>query len=157
MRLLSLHTHPSRADLDDLVDPESGSAAIVPVDAYRVEDSLVLRCDLPGVDPDSVILRLSDRRLDLQARRFDPTPSSDVFLSERFRGLLCRSVDLPVDVDASSALADFDEGILTVTLPIVEEVRCPLSTRHTLSGPEEAVPERPTLPFSPRSHLLPAE
>ena len=55
----------------------------------------------------------------------------DYFLRERRVGNFSRSITLPVAVDADKAKADFEDGVLTITLPKIEAEKPKMITVKT--------------------------
>lgn len=92
------------------------------VDVYRREDpaELVAVVELPGVDPADVEIAVADGQLLLAGRRRRRAEGQRVVQLEIEHGEFRRQVTLPEDVDASSAAAHFDRGLLTITLPIAQ-------------------------------------
>lgn len=122
MRLLSIDTTTAPPAAEEIMAEVAGAAAYVPVDAYRTGDTIVVRCDLPGIDPETVTVSLVGRVLSLRATRgADLVPGDSIWISERFTGMVYRNISLPVDVDPTGSLAEWEEGVLTLSLPIVAD------------------------------------
>jgi HSP20 family protein len=79
-----------------------------------------VRADLAGIDPDQVQLEIRGRELVLSGHR-DPHGSDDRVYQqlEIEHGPFRRVVALGADVDADAAAATYEDGILTVELPLV--------------------------------------
>ena len=121
-----LHPDPFR-DIDrlaaQLLGTSPGSARVplaMPMDLYRSGDHYVLHADLPGVDPDSVDVSVDGGILTVTAQRSARTELDDVqwLSSERFTGGYLRRLSLGPDVDADHITATYQNGVLTVTLPV---------------------------------------
>jgi len=81
-------------------------------------DALTLTASLPGLSRDDVELTIEGEVLTLKAsRKLDVPKGYRVVRRERGDIALQRRIDLGVHIDATAARADFDDGILTVTLP----------------------------------------
>lgn len=91
------------------------------VDVYRRSDppALVVVVELSGVDPSDVEIAVADGQLIVAGRRRRPAGGERVVQLEIEHGEFRRQVELPEDVDASAATARFDQGLLTITLPVV--------------------------------------
>ena len=92
------------------------------VDLYRREDppALIAVAELPGVDPGDVEIAVADGRLLIAGHRRRYVPGRRVLQLEIAHGDFRAEVDLPEDVDASAAVAQFDRGLLTVALPVAQ-------------------------------------
>jgi HSP20 family protein len=89
------------------------------VDIYETENELVMKADLPDVDPKNVAIQLENHTLTLKGeRKFEETKSGRGFHRiERSYGSFVRAFSLPDTVDGDNVKADYKNGVLTVTLP----------------------------------------
>ena len=96
-----------------------------PVDIYETEDAIVLRAELPGVDPKEVEVRVEDNTLYLKGeRKFEKeVKEQNYHRVERSYGSFARSFSLPNSIDADKVKAEFKEGLLTLTMPKREEAK----------------------------------
>jgi len=95
--------------------------ASVPMDAYRHGDSFVIHLDLPGVDPGSIDLTVERNSLTVAAERHWETVEGDqVVASERRQGTFVRQLSLGDGLDTERIHATYENGVLTVTVPIAE-------------------------------------
>ena len=91
----------------------------MPMDLYRSGDHYVLHADLPGVDPDSVDVSVDGGILTVKAQRSERTEHDVQWLSsERFTGGYMRRLSLGPDIDADHIAATYQNGVLTLTLPV---------------------------------------
>lgn len=100
----------------DVVD-EAG----IKVEEFEEDGHLVVRAELPGIDPDTdVEITMSDHTLHLRAERRSETRSDDkkAFRSEFRYGSFSRSIRLPAGASADDVAATYDNGILEVRVPI---------------------------------------
>jgi HSP20 family protein len=96
----------------------------VAMDAVRRGDQVVVQFDLPGVDPESIDLTVERNVLTLRAERRDERHEGDeVIVTERRRGTFTRQLFLGETLDAGSVEADYDHGVLTVTIPFAEQAK----------------------------------
>jgi HSP20 family protein len=116
----------------------------VPMDAYRKEDSFVLELDLPGVQPNSVELTVEDDMLTIRAERQVPPQGEDVepVISERPCGTFTRQVLFGTGLDTEHIQADYDNGVLTVVLPIAERAKSRRVEVKTKTG-QRSAPDQP--------------
>ena len=93
-----------------------------PVDIYEEDDVLKVIADLPGVDKDSVDVRVNDNILTIQGKAKDDTPGSAVY-REYELGRFFRQFELSDAVDADKITADLKHGVLTLVLPKAEKAK----------------------------------
>ncbi len=93
------------------------------VEEFRDGDTLVVRAEMPGIDPDNdVEITVSDGMLHLRAERRSETKSDDRkgYRSEFRYGSFARSVRLPAGAGEDDVKASYNDGILEVRVPIDE-------------------------------------
>jgi HSP20 family protein len=96
----------------------------MPMDLCKVDDHYVVTADLPGVDPGSVDVSIDNGTLTLTARRSARTEDSVQWLAnERFFGTYRRQLSLGDGIDASRIAATYENGVLTVTIPVAERAK----------------------------------
>jgi HSP20 family protein len=125
-----LHPDPFR-DIDrlaaQLFGTSPGSVRVplaMPMDLYRSGDHYVLHVDLPGVDPGSVDVSVDGGILTVKAQRSERTEADVQWLSsERFTGGYLRRLSLGEDIDADHIAATYQNGVLTVTLPVAARAK----------------------------------
>jgi HSP20 family protein len=80
---------------------------------------------LPGIKADDIDITIDNGMLTIQgeAQEEHAEEGERYHLRERRYGTFCRSVALPVGVDAGKATAEFEDGVLTLTLPKAEEAK----------------------------------
>ncbi len=101
-----------------------GSASPLPLDVVRYEDRFELVFDLPGADPDSIELTVDKRELVLTAERPTTAREGGRFVSrQRPHGTMTHRLYLGDQIDADGLVADYDHGVLTVTVPIAESAK----------------------------------
>jgi HSP20 family protein len=95
------------------------------VDIYEKDGNIVLKAELPGVDPKDVDARVENNVLTLRGeRKFDNEVKRDNYHRvERAYGTFSRSFTLPNIVDTSNIKADFKDGVLHMVLPKKEEAK----------------------------------
>jgi HSP20 family protein len=95
------------------------------VDIYENENNIVLKAELPGVDPKDVEVRVEDNTLYLKGeRKFEKeTKEENYHRIERSYGSFARSFTLPNSIDAEKVAAEYKDGLLTLTLPKREEAK----------------------------------
>ena len=96
-----------------------------PVDIYENENDIVLKAELPGVEPRDVEVRVEDSTLYLKGeRKFEKeTKEENYHRVERSYGSFARSFSLPHSISADQGKAEYKDGLLTLTLPKREEAK----------------------------------
>jgi HSP20 family protein len=110
--------------LDRGLSPRRRGGFSPAVDVYYASDPprAVVRADLAGIDPDGVQLEIRGRELVLSGHREKDPPAHDDRVYQQLEiehGPFRRVVALGADVDADAANATYEDGILTVELPLV--------------------------------------
>jgi len=104
------------------------------VDIQETDDALLLRADIPGIDPKDVQIEVKDNVLSLSGeRRSDTTEDADsdsstdstssTYRLERSFGTFTRSFALPRTVDAEKVDASYRNGVLQISLPKKAEAK----------------------------------
>jgi len=95
------------------------------VDIYETEHELVVKADLPEVDPKDLDIRVENNLLTLRGeRKFEKKVNEDNYLRvERAYGSFSRSFSLANTVNSEAIKADYQNGVLTVTIPKREEAK----------------------------------
>lgn len=124
---------PSRLlrDFEQLLDVASRSAlgpetgVFPPLNITRDANRFYVRAELPGVQPSDLEITTEGTKLSLAGRREIATEQEDVSYHRRERasGSFSRTVVLPTEVDAERVDARYQNGILTITLPLSERSR----------------------------------
>ena len=96
------------------------------VDVYYASDPprAVVQADLAGIDPSAVQLEITGRELVLSGHRETESADDRVYQQlEIERGPFRRVVALGAEVDAEAADATYEDGVLTVELPLLRPAR----------------------------------
>ena len=103
----------------------SGGSAIPAIDLYQNNDSVVVKAALPGLKADDVQISVTADVLTLRGEFKQENEQKDTtyHIREQRFGSFERSIMLPSDVQTDKAKADFENGILTITLPKAESVK----------------------------------
>lgn len=93
------------------------------LDIYENKDNLVVKVELPGMKKEQIDLSLHENTLTISGERKSQWKEGEGSASreERFFGRFQRTVTLPKPVDSNRVTAQYQDGILTVTLPKTEE------------------------------------
>ena len=95
------------------------------VDIYENKDQIVLEAELPGMKQEDFDLSIENNVITLRGeRKFEKTDETDNYHRvERSYGAFTRSFTLPQTVSAEGATAEYNNGVLRVTLPKREETK----------------------------------
>ncbi len=95
------------------------------VDIYETENDLVLKADLPDVDPNQVDVRVENQTLTIAGnRKFEKEEKNKGFHRiERSYGSFTRSFAVPQTFDTENVAAAYKNGVLTVSLPKKEAAK----------------------------------
>ena len=94
----------------------------LPADIYSTEDKVVIRAAVPGVDPDDVEITIEGDTLTIKGETKAPE-DVDYICQEHCYGPFARTFTLNVPIQIDKATAEFENGVLTLTLPKAEEVK----------------------------------
>ncbi|WP_246268904.1 Hsp20/alpha crystallin family protein [Nonomuraea typhae] len=101
-----------------------GGGAVMPMDGVRRADDVVLRFDLPGIDPDSIEVTVDRGVLSVTARREEEYGEEErPFVRERVMGAFTRRVYLSEHLDADRIEAGYANGVLVVRIPVLERAK----------------------------------
>jgi HSP20 family protein len=96
----------------------SAAGVFPPLNVFRGKEGLVVRAEIPGVEPGDVAITAEGRRLTISGERKAPEPAAGSYhRRERPRGKFSRTVTLPDDIDGARATAALRNGVLTLTIP----------------------------------------
>lgn len=109
-----------------------------PVEVRESQGNLVIAAELPGLSREDVKVEVTEDAVVIQGerKREKDEERGGIHRSERYYGVLYREIPLPQGAKADQAKAQFNNGVLEVTIPIPE------SQRRTRQVPIEAGEER---------------
>lgn len=97
---------------------------LMPVDLFREGDQYVLNADLPGVDPGSIDVDVDGHLLTIRAQRSAGNRETTRWLAqERPFGSYMRQFSIGDDVNPEGISATYDNGVLSVVVPIAERAK----------------------------------
>lgn len=106
------------------------------IDIVRSEDEIVLTVELPGMTPEDVDVSLDGDILTIKGEKTDEREVSedDRYVHERAFGSFTRRIAVPEEVTADAVEANFENGVLTVTVALpevktIEPRRIPVETK----------------------------
>jgi HSP20 family protein len=125
---------PLLAELDAMTDsfermfglraaPGGNRGFLPPVDIWEDDQQIVIQLDVPGCKLDDLSAEAVDGQLVVTGERAVEGGAIRRYRSERWQGRFVRSFTLPPGVDGANIRADYDNGVLSVTLPKPEEAK----------------------------------
>ena len=109
---------------------DGGSTGSAPaIDVYQTEDEVVVKAALPGIKADKVQINVSNDTtapvvtIKGEMKHQEEVKDKSWHIREHRWGAFERSIMLPTGVISDRAKADFENGLLTITLPKSEEVK----------------------------------
>jgi HSP20 family protein len=120
--------------LTDFGIGRSGSPMLPPMEVLRTDSDVLVRVELPGVDPDSIDVTMADATLRIRAERRAPTAGQGEYLRRGFAyGTFEATVVLPSGIDSGRLSARYDAGVLEIRAPhdTVQAVKVPVQAGST--------------------------
>ena len=114
-------------ELDKFFDfPGVQGGNFVPsLDIYQDNERVVVEAPLPGVNPEEINIAIENDVLTIEGKseKNSEVDEKDYYRKEVRYGMFHRSVALPVSVDGQKAKAEYEDGILKITIPKEERVK----------------------------------
>ena len=109
------------------------------VDIYETEQELVVKADLPDVDPKDLDIRVENNILTIRGeRKFEKKVNEENYLRvERSYGSFARSFTLANTVNTDAIKAEYQNGVLTLSIPKREEAK-PKQVKVNVNAPAAA-------------------
>jgi len=105
---------------------ESGTRTwMPPADIHETDHELIVTADLPGIDVNSIDVRVENNTLSITGERKpqETAENGNVHRMERMYGAFARSFTLSTQVDAAKTQANYKDGVLKITLPKAEQAK----------------------------------
>ena len=104
--------------------PAEGVASLA-LDVFESDDDVTVKASIPGLKPEDIDISITGDLLTIKGETHEEKEEEqgNYHLRERRWGAFQRAVSLPTLVKADKADAVFENGVLTLTLPKVEEVK----------------------------------
>jgi HSP20 family protein len=121
----------------------NGRRLSMPMDAYRRGDQVVVHLDLPGVDPASIEVTVDNDVLTVKAERcWQAREDDQLMVSERPQGSFTRQLFLGEGLDRDRLEARYDNGVLTLCVPVAEQAK-PRKVQITTANGTPAIEAEP--------------
>lgn len=97
----------------------------VEVNLMQTDDDLIVKASIPGVKPEDINISVSGDTLTLRGeiKEDEEYKDANYHIKEIRQGSFARTMTLPVKVNADKANAEFENGVLRLTMPKAEEVK----------------------------------
>jgi HSP20 family protein len=100
------------------------SSAVMPLDGIRREGDVLLRFDVPGIDPESIDVTVDRGVLSVSVKRQEERSENEkFFVRERTMGTYARRVRLSENLNADAVEAAYSNGVLEVRIPVLEQAK----------------------------------
>jgi HSP20 family protein len=105
-----------------LVPSGNGSLA---VDMHETDDDVVVKAEIPGLDSDDLDITITGDTLTIkgETKAEEEIEEDNYIYRQRCYGRFSRSLAIPTAIKAGQATADYEDGVLRLTLPKAEEVK----------------------------------
>lgn len=115
---------------ESFVRPRAGwlaqvGAGALAVDMYETDDAVVVKSTVPGIKPEDLDISITGDTLTIkgETKAEKEVKGENYIRRERRYGSFSRSLTIPVLIVSDKAEAEFENGVLTLTLPKAEEVK----------------------------------
>jgi len=109
---------------DNQITRRAFGVPALPMDTARTDGELVLRFDVPGIDPEKIDVTVDRGVLTVSATREEAkTEGESPVVQERLSGSFTRRVRLSENLDADKIEASNADGVLEIRIPVLEEAK----------------------------------
>ncbi len=129
--MISLRDAVNRLFEDSFIQPSAwplpleGSAWSMPTDVIETKDNIVVKVTAPGIKPEDIDISAVGDTLTIkgEVKSEEHVEEGSYIRKERRFGSFHRTLTLPTTVASDKARAEFENGVLTLTLPKAEEAK----------------------------------
>ena len=101
-----------------------GQSTLMPLDGVRRDGDVVLRFDVPGIDPESIDVTVDRGVLSVSVQRQEERSEGDKFIvRERMMGTFTRRMRLSENLNSDAVEATYTNGVLEVRIPVLEQAK----------------------------------
>ncbi|MHB8524981.1 MAG: Hsp20 family protein [Candidatus Acidiferrales bacterium] len=117
--------HEQGRALDHWLNAEKEVLHPVPVELTESDDALTLRAEVPGFRAENVKLSVEPRRLAISGKRetVEEGKWRRTIYHEHLSNQICRSLELPLEIDPSQSKATMQDGVLEISMPKAARAR----------------------------------
>ncbi|HLN70475.1 MAG TPA: Hsp20/alpha crystallin family protein [Streptosporangiaceae bacterium] len=99
-------------------------ATVMPLDGVRRDGDVLLRFDVPGIDPESIEVTVDRGVLSVSVKRQEERAENDkFFVRERTMGTFTRRLHLSKNLNSDAVEAAYHNGVLEVRIPVLEQAK----------------------------------
>jgi HSP20 family protein len=92
-------------------------------ECYVANGNLIVKADLPGIDPKEVTISAVGNQLTIEGeRKREQGEGKEYFYDEMSYGKFSRTLALPAGIDADKIKADYKNGVLEITVPAPQQL-----------------------------------
>jgi HSP20 family protein len=97
----------------------------IPLDLWETDEAYMLQASLPGLEAEEIHVSIIDNQVTLSAeiKKDETVTDGQYVIRERRYGPLTREIILPTAVDSDEVQAEYEDGVLTLTMPKMEKER----------------------------------
>ncbi len=112
-------------DLEHWLNAEKETLHAVAVELMETDDALTLRAEVPGFRGEDLKLSVEPRRLAISGKRetHEEKKSRRTIYQEHLSKQICRSLELPIEIDPSQTKAAIEDGVLEISMPKAPRAR----------------------------------
>ncbi|OQA54825.1 MAG: Spore protein SP21 [Candidatus Omnitrophica bacterium ADurb.Bin277] len=118
---------PSAQNLQNSVPPAFVTGFSPAIDIEEQKAAYIVRCDLPGLEKDKIKISVAAGVMTISGTRetlsLKDARDSGFYAQERSYGSFARSIPLPGPVDEAGIKADYQQGVLVITLPKLKDAK----------------------------------
>jgi HSP20 family protein len=98
---------------------------LLPLDVYQTDENVIVKATVPGLKAEDIQISITGDTLTIrgEANEEKEEEGAEYYLRERSASKFSRSIALPTSINTDNAKAEFEDGVLVLTLPKVEEVK----------------------------------
>jgi HSP20 family protein len=103
----------------------SGAGVFPPLNLYDDGESLIVRAEIPGIDPKDIDVQATVNSLTIKGerKRSETDEKASFHRRERGHGTFSRTISLPEEIDPDKVAASYSLGVLQLLLPKAEETK----------------------------------
>ncbi|MCX7747403.1 MAG: Hsp20/alpha crystallin family protein, partial [Clostridia bacterium] len=89
------------------------------------DTDVVVKAEIPGITKEDLNVYVDENsiRLSGQSKRDNEYKDENIYRTERYYGSFSRTIPLPVEIKSEQAKAEYKDGILSITVPKVEQAK----------------------------------
>jgi HSP20 family protein len=98
------------------------------IDLSETEDTLIIRAEVPGINPEDLEISITDNILTIRGemKQVDNEKRADYHRMERRYGYFSRTLQLPCKIVTENVQATYKKGVLSIVMPKCEQVSAPV-------------------------------